>query len=174
MPTSSARRRTEVTFADQTWALKNLSAYEWILTLRTDPKDLSHVFPGLVRDRDLDRLLDVAKSMDIDEFQRRCTNVARVAITRTCGWSWWRCLNLVDKACDNWTIVNGMMLLEGCDAQGMDLSSWLSAAYVVQIRNMKQEDMQKFEFEINRMPVGVAVSTSTTAAKKALMDFAAD
>lgn len=174
MPTRRGRRRTEVTFAGQVWELDNPDAYGWLLALRSDPKDLSYVFPGMTRERDLQRLLEASTALDVTDFQRRCVNTARVAITRSTGWDWWRCLNLANKALDNWTITNGMMLLDGCDANNMDFSSWLSAAYVTMVKNLDKEDRLKFEFEVNKIPMGARAVIAPTKSKQALMDFAAD
>lgn len=174
MPTRRARRSLEVTFAGQTWELRDPQAYEWLLILRADPKDLSHVFPGLLRDRDIDRMLSTMADLEVGDFQRRCTNVARAAITRATGWEWWRCLNLVTRALDNWTIVNGTMLLEGCDAQEMELPSWLSAAYVAMIRHLDQEGRMKFEFEIDKPPAGIQVRQSPAKVRQSMAAFAAD
>lgn len=154
--------------------MDNPSAYDWILAVHRDGKELSHVFPGLVRDRDTDRLIAAASAMTADEFQRRCTNVARVALGRTCGWEWYRALNLILKSVDNWTIVNGLLLLEGCDARDMELDSWLSAAYVVQVRNLDAEGRQKFEFEIDKPPAGVKIKQSAAKVRQSMAAFAAD
>lgn len=174
MRTRRAQRRLEVTFAGQVWDLRNPDAYQWLLMVHADDKDLSHVFPGLIRDRDLDRMLDAAGDLDPADFQRRCTNTARVAMSRACGWEWYRCRNLLLKAADNWTIVNGTMLLEGCDAQVMDLPSWLSAAYVAMVRNLDKEDRMKFEFEIDKPPAGVRIKQSPAKVRQSMAAFAAD
>lgn len=142
--------------------------------LHNDPEDLSHVFPGLIRDRDLDRMLEAMHAMTPADFQRRCTNTARVATARTTGWQWWRCLNLSLKALDNWTIVNGSLLLEGCDSEQMEFGSWLAAAYVVMVRHLERDERMKFEFEVNKIPAKARISPAVVSSKRSLMDFAAD
>ena len=109
-----------------------------------------------------------------DDIDRRWENTARVALSRASGRDWWRALNLIKKLLDGWTTVNGAMLLSGCDARSMPLSSWLDAALTHMVQNLDEDGIRRLEFDLDKLPAGVRGRGTSAAVKRSLAAFAAD
>ncbi len=163
-------RGERVTFAGQSWDLRGVSAYTWVGAVLHDPVSLAEVVPGLLRARDTDRLYEAwTEYPDLDE---RCTRAARKVLGRVAGREWYRAVNLIEMIAESWTHFNGSLLLKGCDARKMELSSWLDAAYILLIRNQDDGELKKIEFRLSKTPKGVKPKASDVKAQMAA--FAAD
>ena len=175
----SSADNLSLTFYGQTWAVNNPCAYDWVLAIRQDPVRMSRVFPGFVKSRQLDDMLDVMNELQqtpegLADLERRWLNCARVALSRASGRDWWRALNLINKILDNWTALNGSLLLSGVDARRMPLPSWLDAAYVQLMRSTPDDGRQKLELELSTPPRGIALKQSKASVRASLAAFAAD
>lgn len=166
----SASDQVTVTCAKRPWDLRSATAYEWIVAVAQDPDRLSGVFPGLIRSRDVEAMCAAMEMFD--DMDRRWQNAARVALGRGSGRDWWRALNLIKMCLSGWTTVNGAMMLEGCDARSLPLSSWLDAALVRMMRELDEDGMRRLEFDLDKVPAGV--KGTSAAAKRSLAAFAAD
>lgn len=163
-------RSERVTFAGQSWDLKGVSAYGWVGAVMHDPVSLAEVVPGMLHPRDTDRLY--AAWQDFDDLDERCTRAARKVLGRVAGRDWYRAVNLIEMITESWTHFNGSLLLKGCDAQKMELSSWLDAAYVLLIRNQDDGELKKIEFRLSKTPKGVKPKAADVRSQMAA--FAAD
>lgn len=159
-----------VTFYGQSWQIRNPGAHEWLMAVRSDPEHLSRVFPGLVRLKDVDRMLTIEDTPE--ELERRWRNTARKALERASGRHWWRAVNHINKALEMWTVLNGSLTLAGVDARTAKLDAWLDAAYVQMMRTMDDNERKQLEFALNRPPRNSGIKI--TASRASLAAFAAD
>jgi hypothetical protein len=168
----SAIDRVVVTCVKRHWVLRRATAYDWILAVSRDTEHLAGVFPGLIRAGDVEAMCAAMEMFD--DMDRRWENVARAALTRASGREWWRALNLMKKLLGGWTTVNGAMLLSGCDARTMSLSSWLDAAVTHMVQNLDEDGVRRLEFELDKLPAGVRGKGTSVAVKRSLAAFAID
>lgn len=143
---------------------------EWIMAVAQDKESLSRVFPGMIRSEDVEAM--VAAMEMFPDMDRRWTNAARKALQYASGRDWWRAFNLIVACLDEWTFINGILLLKGCDAAKMELGPWLDAAYVAKAQRMDENAFKQFEMQLNQVPAGV--QGGGAAKRQALMAFAAN
>jgi hypothetical protein len=166
----SSGDRLYVTCAKRGWELRSASAYDWLVAVARDPDRLSGVFPGMIKYGDVEAM--VAAMEMFDDIERRWLNTARKALGYASGRDWWRALNLMEICLKEWTFINGVLLHKGCDARKMILPTWLDAAYIAKIKNMDENDLKRFEFNLDKVPAGA--SGGGSAARRALAAFASD
>lgn len=171
-PVSRRHERIPVTFLKRSWLLTNPSAYQWMLAVHADPNDLSRIFPGLIRPRDVPAMSEIVELGELEDLERRWRNTARKALGRASGRDWWRAANMIQKALDSWTVLNGSLMLAGINSRELPLDSWLDAAYVQMMRNLDDNERTKLEFELNRPPKTGGIQM--TASRQSLAAFAAD
>jgi hypothetical protein len=159
-----------VTCVRRGWALRDCTAFEWLMAVNSDPERLSRIFPGMIRPKDVEAM--VAAMEAFDDMDRRWLNVARKALQYASGRDWWRAYNLMRTCLDEWTFINGVLLTKGCDARRMPLSSWLDAAYVTKAKTFDENGFKAFEMRLNQVPAGA--QGGGAAQRQALMAFAAD
>ena len=165
-----ADERLYVTCAKRGWELRSATAYEWLNAVARDPDRLSGIFPGMIRLGDVEAMLAAMEMFD--DIERRWLNTARKTLGYASGRDWWRALNLIQVCVQEWTFINGVLLLKGCDARKMVLPAWLDAAYIAKVKNMKEDEFKRFEFDLDKVPAGA--TGGGAAARRALAAFAAD
>lgn len=168
----SADDRIVVTCAKRSWKLRESTAYEWLRAIQHDPLKLSGIFPGLISVDDVGEMFTAMSQFD--DIDRRWENTARKALGRAAHRDWWIALNLAKICLGSWTAANGAMLLVGCDARSMPLSSWMDAAYVQMMRGMDEDKQRRFQFDLDKVPAGVRAGSTSSATKRSLAAFAAD
>lgn len=160
-----------VTSFGRSWDLELPHAAAWLGAIGFDLDELSGVFPGAIREDDLDAMWALSGDPDAS---RRWLNAARMSVQRGGGRDWWWTINLVRKALGIWPYLNGQLLLSGVDASKMPFASWLDAAFMLLWTNSDQEGRTKLELELSIRPKGVEVRMSPAANKQMLDAFAAD
>lgn len=111
---------------------------------------MSGLFPGLVRDADIDRLLDLWD--ELPDMQVRCLRVSRAALGRASGRDWYRALNLIRECAGSWPTVNGRLVREGVRASEEALDDWLDAAYTTICEGLNKEDLDAFQARLEMVP----------------------
>jgi hypothetical protein len=153
------------------WSLRDAPALDWILAYRSP--DLSEVFPGLIRVGDAEAMWALWASRD--DMERRCLNVARVALGRAAGREWHWAGNLIDEALQSWPYINGMLVRQGVRAHKTSLADWLDACYTLLRETYDKDGRAALDTRLRRMPRGVAGTfRPKMSSRSELMAFAAD
>lgn len=168
MPSAPVSEPIVVTCLGRVWILPGHSAWDWILAV-FDDEDLTRVFPGMVDDDDVEEMF--VAQMTVADIDRRCVNVARVALGRASGREWWWTVNLIKEVLKSWTIINGYLVRHGVRASETSLSDWLDAAYT-QLREMV-DDKERAALEM-RLKIPPRNTTAVITTRAALLAFAAD
>lgn len=133
---------------------------------------MSGVFPGLVRGRDAERLFDLW--LDVPDMQRRCINVARVALGRASGREWIWAYNLIREASASWVHLNGSLIREGVDVDKVRLDHWMDAAFTVFMERLEDKAKAGFEARLRMVPKGIGGPRPAMSSKSDLLAFALD
>jgi hypothetical protein len=166
-------QKVVVTCFGQEWPLRLDCAAGWIGAIGFDLVGLSGVLPGGIEEEDVERMW-AAIPADPVVAERRWRNSARVAVSRGSGRDWWWTVNLTRRCLQSWPYINGLLLLQGVDAEAMRFPSWLDAAYMLLWQRGDEEHRQALDLELSIPPVGVSSAQAPVAAKNMLSAFAAD
>lgn len=161
--------RITVHFADHSWALEAKTAADWLGAIAMDFDNLSGVFPGLIQDSDVDKMLHALKDIDNHVL---LAGVARNVIQAAGGRDWWWTVNLVRKVMGTWMHLNGMLVRQGVYCDRTNLPDWLDACYTLIWERGDEKAQAALEMELSIPPLGVKPSTAQT--RKMLADFQAD
>ena len=161
-----------VTCCGDLWPIELVGAYAWIGAVGFDVEGLSGIIPGAVSKDHVEFMYHL--SLSSEDFERRWLNAARVAVGRAGGRDWWWCVNLIRRALQGWSFVNGRLLLSGVDSRRLSLPDWLDACYMLLWTNSDEKERIKLDTMLNMPPRGVAVRQSAASRKKMLEDFASD
>lgn len=148
------------------------SAYAWIGAVGFDLDTLVGVFPGAVRDGDVEAMWHLGRT--VPDIDRRWANAARVALGRGSGRDWWWSRNLIKKSLQAWPYINGKLLLSGVRSTQTPLPDWLDACYMLLWQHCDENDRTKLDLELSAPPAGIAIRRSKEQTKQMLADFAAD
>lgn len=134
---------------------------------------MSGLFPGLVRAADAERIFDLL--LELPEAQRRCTNVARVALARASGREWSWSYNLIEECAKSWPYINGMLVRQGVRAVDEPLADWLDSAYTLLRELYGDKERDALESRLRRVPRGAVMPVKKPMSTRAeLMAFGAD
>jgi hypothetical protein len=160
------------------WELAPSAAHEWIGAIGFDPDTLAGVFPGAVADEDLD---DMWGRIRADPQRQRPSgdsslgdelrDCARTSVGLASGRDWWWSVNLTRKALSMWPYINGLLLLQGIDAEKMRFAQWLDACFMLLWKDADEGARRALDLELNLPPAGVH---APKASKKMLAAFASD
>lgn len=163
--------QVEVVCFQRPWQLDLSTGAEWVGAIGYDLETLAGIFPGAIRDEDLDAMWDLCGNPDAS---RRWLNAARMSVQRGSGRDWWWTVNLVRKVMGIWPYINGQLLLRNVDAATMTFPSWLDAAFMLLWTNADEQGRTKLDLELSMRPQGVAVKMSGAQKRKMMEAFAAD
>lgn len=147
-----------VAFAGRGWELEATTAAHWIGAIAYDFDGLSGVFPGLIRDQDLDEmhaLLAVGYDAEL------MTQVARDVVQAAAGRDWWWTVNLTRKAIGNWIFLNGLLVRQGVRVDSIGLPDWLDACYSWLFEHSDENQRAALNIELNVPPRGVRSGRGT-------------
>lgn len=141
-----------VHFCGTEWQLQASTALDWIGAIAMDTKQLSGIFPGLIRDDDLDRMVELMHDpVNLEGMQQVATKVLEAAGGR----DWWWTLNLTRKAINAWTPVNGILVRQGVRAEGIGLPDWLDACYSMLWERGDETQRAALDAELGIVPAGM-------------------
>jgi hypothetical protein len=134
---------------------------------------MSGVFPGFLGTSDAAWMVD--QWLEVPDMQKRCINVARVALGRASGREWFWAYNLIKECAASWPYLNGMLTRQGVRASDETLADWLDAAYTLLRELMDDKERKALELRLRKIPrdavAPVRIAKSTRAE---LMAFGAD
>lgn len=172
MRSVSSGDRIHVTAFGRGWFLRRAVASEWVAAC--SGPELAGVFPGLVRDGDIPAIWE--SMLGVPDFDRRCANVARVALAQGSGREWWWAYNMITEAKAAWVHLNGELILHGVNADTTNLPDWLDAAYVQMSKLLAgdKEAQTRFNNRLGRVPTGVKGVRPKMSSRSDLQAFARD
>lgn len=141
---------------DRAFSIPALNADRWLEILLQPQISLWAILPGLLAEEDADDYITdlmVLGQVDRDEYEELCWEVIGIAAGR----EWWTALHLLNnaKAEAHAPIVRGELVLSGVDATRISLSAFLDALYMIFIRQMSEQNRQRFDMLISKAPAGV-------------------
>lgn len=113
---------------------------------------LSGVFPGLIRDCDVDHMLPLMK--DISRVVAM-QEVAQKVVEAAGGRDWWWTVNLSKRALGNWILVNGFLVRQGVRADSTSFPDWLDACYTWIWEKADEDNRIKLDIELSIPPLGM-------------------
>lgn len=158
-----------VAFAGQSWPLEAHTAADWLGAIAMDFDTLSGVFPGLIREDDVDAMLQLVKDHSHGEAMQE---VAQKVIQAAGGRDWWWTLNLAKKSLGNWILVNGFLVRQGVRADSTSFPDWLDASYTWLWDRADEDNRIKLDLELSLPPL--SARRSGKANKRMLAAFQAD
>lgn len=153
--TASLRpRAVDVEFAGWLYRIEVLPAADWIEAIQSG--DLAAVFPGLLRDRELEYEI-WSTLVDGSATEADLVAAAHAAIGSAAGRSWWEAQRLVTAAMHERTsaVVLGSLARSGFDLQTRALAAFLDAAYSFAVQNAGEEQRMRLDIELRTPPSGV-------------------
>ena len=126
--------------AGRSFTVPSLPAADWIAALSVD-EPVTAVVPGLMGQRDFDRIGDLLLSDRIDLMDLR--RMAFTAISEASGFRWWEALTLVGL-CDKDPVVVGLLTLAGIDPASIPFGRWCSAVYALCIKDLDEKERQRW------------------------------
>jgi hypothetical protein len=114
--------------------------------------------------------------LEVPDMQRRCINVARVALGRASGREWYWAYNLILKCVESWPYINGMLVRQGVRADTEPLADFLDAAYTLMRELRDDKGRTALDSELSRIPKDAIASgiKPKMSGRGDLMAFARD
>lgn len=155
--TASLRpRAVEVQLGDWLFVIEALPAADWIEAIQIG--DLAAIFPGLLRDRELEN--EVWTLLVEDEVTREDLVVAaHGALSAAAGRPWWEAQRLVAAAMHERAsaVVLGSLVRSGFDFGVRSLAAFLDAAYSFAVQDRNEESRMRLDIELRTPPPGVEI-----------------
>lgn len=158
-----------VAFAGAAWQLQATTAADWLGAIACDFDNLSGVFPGLIRDEEMDAMAELLRQPQPKDLLREigCTVVQAAG-----GRDWWWTVNLTRTALGNWIYINGILVRQGVRSNSIGLPDWLDACYTLLWERGDDNHKTALDIQLNRPPVGVRPNKRQT--QQMVADFQAD
>lgn len=145
---------TTVTLCEVDFVIPAAPASTWLVILTEEELDGSQIIPGMLSQKDQERLDDLLLSgeLTIAELSAGIRDV----ITTVSGHAWWWTLGLVSVLRgEGGTQVLGEM--SRIRADKVSLANWLNSMYALMVRHMKEQDKAQFDAQLDSPPAGVEI-----------------
>lgn len=127
----------------------------WLEVLLRPQVSLWAIVPGMVEPDANEDVMDLllGNRLSYAELEDLVWELVAIAAGR----EWWTALYLITNAtrAANADIVRGKLALHGVDATAISLAAWLDAIYAIYIENMNEDQRQRFDAQLRRVPPGV-------------------
>lgn len=161
--------QVHVSYAGRSWELEATCAADWIGAIIFDTDSLAGVFPGLIRDDDVEAMSTLLQD---PENLPGLQETARSVVQAAGGRDWWWTVNLIKRVIGQWIYVNGILVRQGVRADGIGLPDWLDACYTWLWERSDENERVALDAELSWAPKGVRHSKRQI--EQMVADFAAD
>lgn len=156
--TASLRARAiEVQLGGWVFTIEALPAADWIEAIQLG--DLAAIFPGLLRDRELEGEVWTLLVEDV-VTREELVAAAHAALSAAAGRPWWQAQKLVAAAMHERAsaVVLGNLVRAGFDFGTRPLAAFLDAAYSFAVQDRDQQSRMRLDIELRTPPPGVDVA----------------
>lgn len=141
-----------VEFQGRSLEIPALPAADWLQVLMSD-QGLYGIFPGLLRERDVDW---VEERLFYDDLNvQALENLQLDVLSQVAGRPWYVAQKLVAVARGAWDTIGAELVMQA-DASRLSIAGWLDVLYLVILRAMDENKKQLFVSELGIPPVGYA------------------
>lgn len=149
---SAATVKQEITVAVGRFrfTIPELNADSWIIALASE-EPITAVIPGLLNDRDDDKLFELLATGIIQPADLR--KAAFYAITKASGRKWWEALKLVGVCSgEDGPEIVGRLVLRGVVPGDMTFGAWCAAVYALCLEGHEDKERIKFKAKLASPP----------------------